>query len=133
MAVIVIPLSFLLCLSVATPSFAQGAGSLSVAEATICIDVVDRTCQGADVGFSSNVGRLFCLTKIVGADGLTKITHVWYYKETERARVDLKVQSASWRTYSSKIIQHHEMGPWRVDVLGPDGTLLKAVEFQIVP
>ncbi len=68
-----------------------------------------------------------------GTQDATEIYHVWYFAESERAVVKLQVNSASWRTYSSKIIQPHEIGESRVDVLGPEGEVLKAVRFEIAP
>ncbi len=112
---------------------AQQTASLEVAAGTICQDVVNR--QPIDVGnsFDASVGTLYCFTKITGASGATEITHVWYFGDTERARVNLAVNSASWRTHSSKRIQAHEIGGWRVDVLGPGGEVLQSVEFAITP
>jgi hypothetical protein len=113
--------------------YAQQTTSLEVAEGTICQDIVNR--QPIDVGnsFDASVGTLYCLTKITGAYGPTEITHVWYFGDTERARVKLAVNSASWRTYSSKRIQAHEIGAWHVDVLGPGGDVLQTMEFTITP
>jgi hypothetical protein len=112
---------------------AQQAGPLEVAMGAICRDVINR--QPVDVGtsFEASVGKLYCLTKIIGAAGPTEITHVWYFGNSERARVNLDVNSASWRTHSSKIIQAHEVGAWHVDVLGPADELLQAFDFTITP
>ena len=112
---------------------AQQAGPLEVAMGAICRDVINR--QPVDVGtsFEASVGKLYCLTKIIGASGPTEITHVWYFGNTERARVSLDVNSASWRTCSSKIIQAHEIGAWHVDVLGPADELLQTFDFTITP
>ena len=112
---------------------AQQAGPLEVAMGAICRDVINR--QPVDVGtsFEASVGKLYCLTKIIGASGPTEITHVWYFGNTERARVSLDVNSASWRTCSSKIIQAREIGAWHVDVLGPADELLQTFDFTITP
>ncbi len=112
---------------------AQEAVAVEVAEAVICQDVVDR--EPIDVGdsFEVTVGKLFCFTKIVGAQEEIEIAHVWYYGDVERARVNLSVRAASWRTYSSKIIQPHEIGDWHVDIIGPDDEVLETVEFEITP
>jgi hypothetical protein len=59
------------------------------------------------------------------------VTHVWYFGETERARVGLDVRSGSWRTFSSKIVQPYEIGDWHVDVLGEDGQLLMVIPFEV--
>jgi uncharacterized Zn finger protein len=112
---------------------AQEAEAVEVAEAVICQDVVDR--EPIDVGdsFEVTVGKLFCFTKIVGAQEEIEIAHVWYHGDVERARVNLSVRGASWRTYSSKIVQPHEIGDWHVDIIGPDDEVLETVEFEITP
>jgi hypothetical protein len=112
---------------------AQQAGPLEVAMGAICRDVINREPVDVGTSFEASVGKLYCLTKIIGAAGPTEITHVWYFGNTERARISLDVNSASWRTYSSKKIQTHEVGTWRVEVLGPGGELLQAFDFTITP
>jgi len=107
--------------------------SLRVADASICLDVVDLQCQGKDNTFLSSLGKLYCLTRIVGAHQPTTIYHVWYWREKQRARVPLQVNSSNWRTYSSKIIQPHETGDWKVEVLGPHEKLLSVIHFRVVP
>ncbi|HDM09441.1 MAG: DUF2914 domain-containing protein [Deltaproteobacteria bacterium] len=114
-------------------AMAAGPSSLQVTEAYICLDVVDLQCQGKDTTFSSSLGKLYCFTRVIGAQEPTQIFHVWYYGQNERARVPLQVNSSNWRTYSSKIIQAHEAGQWRVEILGPNNELLNVVRFQVVP
>jgi hypothetical protein len=126
-ALITIPLSH------AVTSMAQEIALLVVSEASICLDVVDRQPVGAGDSFEASVGKLYCFTKITGAQGLTQISHAWYYGDTQRAKVTLSVGSSSWRTYSSKIIQPHEIGDWRVDVLGPGDEILQTLRFTITP
>ena len=110
---------------------AQVSNRLEVVAAAICKDVVDR--EAVDVGnsFSTSVPRLYCFTKIVGASQPTEVVHVWSYGDMERARVSLAVNAATWRTYSSKAIQAHEIGTWRVDVLDAAGNLLETINFEI--
>jgi len=112
-------------------AISQDAPSLEVAVAAICQDVVDREPVDAGVSFSASVGTLYCFTKIAGAQEPTKVTHVWYFGAAERARVELDITSSSWRTWSSKIIQAHEIGSWRVDILNEAGTVLKELQFEI--
>ena len=110
---------------------AQEAPALEVAVAAICQDVIDREPVDAGISFPASVGTLYCFTKITGAQSPTQITHVWYYGADELARVDLDFNSSNWRTWSSKIIQVHEVGSWRVDVLDSAGTVLKELQFEI--
>ena len=107
------------------------AVDLEITRAAICRQVVEREPVDAGTSFEPPVEKLCCFTHITGAQDATEIHHIWYFAETERAVVTLKVNSASWRTYSSKIIQPHEIGDWRVDVLGPEGNILKSVNFKI--
>ena len=106
---------------------------LEISRAAICRQVVDREPVDAGASFESPVEKLACFTHVTGAQSPAEIYHVWYFADAERAVVKLKVNSVSWRTYSTKIIQSHEIGDWRVDVLGPEGDLLEAVHFKIMP
>jgi hypothetical protein len=122
---------FMLCTIFPVIALSQDMGTVQVVEGTICTDVADRNCINSSTRFTAPVDKLFCFTKIVGAQNSTHVTHVWYFGETERARVGLDVRSGSWRTYSSKIIQYHEIGDWHVDVLGEDGQLLMVIPFEV--
>ena len=108
------------------------AATLQVESAVICEQVVDR--EPVDVGssFSATVGKLYFFTKIVGAEGNAQVTHVWYYGDTERARVTLSVRASNWRTYSSKRIQAHETGAWRAEILDAEGNTLATARFEVV-
>lgn len=114
-------------------AFSQETAVLQVENGAICLDVVNRECIEGKNSFPADVGRLFCLTKIDGSIGTSQISHVWYYGDIERAQVMLDIRSVSWRTYSSKIIQPHEIGPWNVKILGPTGDILDVIEFEITP
>jgi hypothetical protein len=129
LAVVFVLSTILLCLPVGTEG--QESSSLEVAVAAICQEVVEREPVDAGISFPASVGRLYCFTKIAGAQDETQVTHVWYYGSAERARIDLNVKSDSWRTFSSKSIQGHEIGSWRVNVLDAAGTVLKELQFEI--
>jgi hypothetical protein len=126
-------ISITICTFFVGNAISQELERLEVTEGAVCLDVVDLECTGADTNFPANVGKLYCITKIAGAKGASKATHVWYYGHTERARIALDIRSASWRTYSSKIIQAHETGDWHIDVLGPEDEFLKVIQFEIGP
>ncbi len=119
-------------LSQVVVSKAQETAFLEVAVAAICTDVVDREPVGAGNAFEVSLGKVYCFTTIIGAHSPTEVTHVWYFGDIERARVNLEIKAHSWRTYSSKRIQRHEIGDWHVDVLGPGGELLKTLQFKII-
>ena len=112
---------------------AQETAPLEVTVSAICENVHDLEPAGVGVSFTPSVGKLYCFTKVIGALTPTQIAHVWYFNDIERARVNLNVNSPSWRTCSSKIIQSHEVGSWRVDVLDSDGNILKVIQFIVKP
>ena len=115
------------------PALSQEKTPLTVSEASLCLDVVDLSCVGENDQFPVEAGQLYCFTKIVGAVNPTKISHVWYYNDREMARVPLAVNSPNWRTYSSKKILHSQIGEWHVDILGPEGELLREIVFNVTP
>ena len=80
--------------------------------------------------FSASVGKLYCYSRITEIKESTEIVHVWYYGDSERARITLGVNPPSWRTYSSKAIQAHEVGSWRVEILDASGNLLETLKFE---
>lgn len=110
----------------------EDTATLTVEDGTICKDVMDYTAIEPGTSFPASVEKLYCYTKIVGAIDPTEITHVWFYGDTERARVTLAVNSPLWRTYSSKIIQPHDIGSWNVVVLDQYENVLESFSFTIV-
>jgi hypothetical protein len=113
------------------PAAAAIAADLQVEDAVVCTSVVDREPVDSAVSFPASVGRLYAFTRIIGAPDPTQVVHVWYYGDVERARVTLAVNGSNWRTYSSKVIQEHEIGAWRVEVLDADGNSLDTVQFDV--
>ena len=110
-------LSAFLILSCASVSLAfdrKEARRLQIIDGVICMKISSLKCLGSNTQFPSDVGKLYCLTRIAGALNLISVTHVWYFGVRERLRIRLAVKSANWRTYSSKTIRLKEVGEWRV-------------------
>lgn len=106
---------------------------LEIAYGAVCRNVVQHEPVGVDTSFPMSVDRLYCFTKVTGAAKPTEITHIWYHGAKERARVSLAVRSASWRTYSSKLIMSNEVGEWHVDVVDAEGNFLASLPFVVIP
>jgi len=119
----------LIFLSIPAALVAQEAVELDVDISAICTGVSELEPVGTAVSFPVSVGKLFCYTRIIGAQTPNTISHVWFYGQAERARIDLSVKSSRWRTYSSKVIQPHEIGSWHVNVMDAEGNVLKVVQF----
>jgi hypothetical protein len=105
--------------------------SLKVEQMEFCAEVRDRMPVGAAGSFPSDIARVCCFTKIVGAQDTTSVAHVWYFGDSEMARVELSVKSPSWRTWSTKRMAPQWTGTWRVDVVDSDTTVVASKEFVL--
>lgn len=103
------------------------------AEAQACLQVVERAPQGAASQFGADVGAIYCWSRISGGSADSKVFHVWSYKGTEVARVELAVRSGSWRTWSKKTIMPSQTGEWSVAVQDEAGNQLTSVTFTVGP
>jgi len=128
-AKIVLGLSIILILPAL--ALAQGSAGLTVDDIRVCTAIEDRQPVGADTSFDSNVGKLFCFTKLSGDQDSAVIYHVWYYNDKETARTELSVRAKTWRTWSNKTIPNTWTGSWRVDILSSDGNVLGSMEFTV--
>lgn len=116
-----------------TEGFAAGNNSIAVEEAIICRGVINKTPLGTGETFAASVGRLYCFTKIASRKNHTKISHIWYFGDQKRAKIQLPIKSSTWRTYSSKRIQDHEIGQWHVDIVASSGKVIHTVRFKTTP
>lgn len=114
-----------------TSIYAQELSNLSVEYGAVCEAVVNHEVQAASSSFPSGIERLYCFTRISGAKEPSVVTHIWYYGDQEQARVELAVNSTSWRTYSSKRIDPQKTGTWHVDVVDSDSRVLETYRFDI--
>lgn len=113
--------------------FRAAAAGLRVTEMAVTTKIVRGNPIDSVHRISSrSVPALFCFTRVVNGLGEdTTIKHVWYKDGVKVAEDALPVKGARWRTYSKKSIGRDAAGEWRVDALGPDGTVLESVKFRI--
>ena len=120
----------MLVFTVVTGSFAQETG-LRVADGTITSAIRNQLPVDRIETYRADFGKLYCFTRIVGAQGDTAVTHVWYYQDAELARVTLPVKSSDWRTYSSKRFLPQWAGQWKVVVLDGEGSEIATIPFVL--
>jgi Protein of unknown function (DUF2914) len=113
-----------------TPAVAQKQPALVLEEIQFYTAVEDRQPSGVGSVFPEDLDKLYCFTKIGGAEGTTYVYHVWYFGDKEIARVKLPVKSKSWRTWSSKNL-HVGLGYGYVEVVSESGDILGRAEFKI--
>ena len=114
----------------AVPAFVS-AGSVEIQDVAISTGVHERVPTGISSNFDSSVGKLYAYTRIVGAEGQTRVYHKWYHGEVLVADVPLTVRSGDWRTWSSKKVDRDWTGDWRVVVVSEDGSILGSVKFAV--
>ncbi|MCP4672619.1 MAG: DUF2914 domain-containing protein [Desulfobacula sp.] len=104
---------------------------VNVEDAVICRNVVDRTPVEVIDVVPSDIEKVYCFTKIVGATPDSEVVHNWYYNGNLVGSVNLFVGSTNWRTYSSKTMLPDYTGDWKVEVLSKGGELLKQIMFVV--
>ena len=114
----------------AVPAFVWAA-SLQVQDVAIGTGVQDRVPMGISSYFDSSVGKLYAFTRIIGAEGDTRVYHKWYHGDVLVADVTLTVRSGDWRTWSSKNVQPDWTGDWRLVVVSEDGSVLETIKFAV--
>jgi Protein of unknown function (DUF2914) len=112
------------------PAVAQEQPKLVLEEIQIATAVEDRQPTGAGTVFPDDLDKIYCFTKIGGAEGTTYVTHVWYFGNAEIARVKLPVKSKSWRTWSSKKL-NMGLGNGHVEIVSESGDILGTADFEI--
>jgi hypothetical protein len=103
---------------------------LVLEDVAICSAIEDRQPSGVGTVFSNDLEKIYCFTKIVGAADTTSVNHVWYMGDQQVASVNLPIKSASWRTWSSKMIGN-SLGKGHVEIVDEDGTMLGKADFEI--
>ncbi len=110
---------------------ASNALAIEVHDIFITTAVIDREPVDSVEVFPRKSGRLFCFTRITGADEPTVVHHVWYRGEQLMSRTVLPVNSPDWRTWSARQLLEDLPGAWRVEIQDVDGNVLQEVNFQL--
>ena len=122
---------FVSLLVLSTGLFAQDQSEIKVEEIAVCKSVENRTPVGIDSVFSSDIGKLYCYTKLKSQNDKYTISHVWFYNNKQMTKIDLNVKLKSWRTWSAKTIYPKWTGDWRVEVQDSNGNVLSKIAFKI--
>jgi len=112
------------------PAVAPEQPALVLEEIHMCTAVQDRQPSGVGTVFPDDLDKLYCFTKISGAEDATYVYHVWYFGNNEIARVKLPVNAKSWRTWSSKKL-NMLLGSGHVEIVSESGDILGQAEFEI--
>ena len=97
----------------------------------MCERIEDHTPQNETIIFPVSAGNATCFTFFNPVPKDTIVYHNWYRRDRLSAKVKLRLQSPSWSTFSRHKIRSTDKGPWRVEVVGEDGTHFATIRFSI--
>jgi hypothetical protein len=104
---------------------------LTLKEASMCEMVKNFTPVNPAVVFSISAKSISCFTFFDPVPEKTVIYHKWYRKDRLTTTQSLTLEPPSWRTFSSIQLREADKGPWRVEIVGPKGAILKILRFSI--
>jgi hypothetical protein len=102
------------------------------ATAVVCSAIVDNRCEGANVKFPANVGKLYGFSEAVNVPN--ELVHVWFYQDKELGSISMKAPSAKidrWLTWSNVTVSKNMTGPWRLEAQTADGKVLATFNFTV--
>ena len=110
---------------------AQEKSNLEVTEILLGTGLENKEVTGVDTTFSTDVGKIYCWTKITGATSETQIAHHWFFEDEEVAEIGILVKYPSYRCWSIKTIYPEMKGNWKVNIEDSGGKLLSSISFTV--
>ncbi len=105
---------------------AEGPSSTVV----VCTQIVNNSCDGANVKFPATVGKLYGFSQVVNVSD--RLVHVWFYRDRELGRIAMPAaRAARWRCWSNVTVSRNMIGPWRLEARNPDGKVLASFSFTV--
>ncbi len=104
---------------------------LTLKEAYMCEAVKNFNPVNPAVVFSISVKSICCFSVFDPVPEKTVIYHKWYRKDRLTTTQSLTLEPPAWRTYSTIQLREADKGPWRVEIVGPKGAILKTLRFSI--
>ena len=112
-----------LIIALIVPTTVIAGADVEISRAAFCTSLVDREPANDLEAVPYGEKNVYFFTNILNANA-SVVTHLWTYNDIEIARVQLKVGSDQWRTWSSKQIWHLTPGELKVQVLDADNLIL---------
>jgi hypothetical protein len=109
----------------------QEKGKLTLDQAVMCEDIKESAPVNETIIFSISLRKAICFTSFSAVPENVIIHHNWYNRDKIVARVNLRLKPPRWSTFSSIPLKEKDKGPWRVEVLDPDGRLLRVLRFSV--
>ena len=118
------------CLALLLITAAFATAEEPSATAVVCTQIVNNSCEGADVKFSTAVGKLYGFSQVVNVPD--RLIHVWFYRDRELGRIAMPAaRAARWRCWSNVTVARNMLGPWRLEARDANGKVLATFSFTI--
>ncbi len=117
----------LLVVGMALPALAADAPS---ATAAVCRAIEKNQCVGSSSKFSSDVGKIYGFSQMTNVTD--KIVHVWFYKDKELGRFEVRAPNAArWKAFSNVTVARNMPGSWRFEVRDANNAVLASASFTL--
>lgn len=104
---------------------------LTLTEAYMCEAVTNLVPVNPAVVFSISGQSVCCYSAFDPVPEKTIVYHKWYRKDRLSTTQSLSLDPPRWNTFSSIQLREADKGPWRVEIIGPKGQIMKILRFSI--
>jgi Protein of unknown function (DUF2914) len=104
---------------------------LHLAHGVMCEAIESYKPVNPSAVFSVSRGKLMCFTEFDIVPHQTDIFHNWIKHGELVFRKRLVLKPPRWSSVSSIQLREADKGPWRMEIRGADGQLLKLLRFSI--
>lgn len=101
-------------------------------QAVMCEAIENYQPINPAVVFSISQGEVFCFSNFDPVFEKTHIFHKWYKKDKLIFTMRLTLSPPKWSSFSRIQIRDADKGPWRVEIVSNNGTLLQTLRFSMV-
>jgi hypothetical protein len=104
---------------------------LTLVQAVMCEEIKDYQPMNPAVVFSFSLGELYCFTSFSTVPEQTVIDYKWYRRDDLVTTRRVALYPPKWSSYSSIHMRASDIGPWRVEIVGPGQKILDVLRFSI--
>ena len=104
---------------------------LTLVRAMMCQEIKEYQPVNPAVVFSVSIGEVYCFSAFSPVPVQTVIDYKWYRRDDLVTTRRVVLYSPKWSTYSSIHLRVADIGPWRVEIIGPEEQVLKVLRFSV--
>ena len=104
---------------------------LTLVRAVMCEEIQAYQPVHPAVVFSVSIGEVYCFTAFSPVPKQTVIDYKWYRRDDPVTTRRVVLYSPKWSTYSSIHLRGADIGPWRVEIIGPEEEVLEVLRVSV--